>query len=117
MVALLLAIAAAMLVARGLEARSIYSGRIHAARQALPKQGSETISAAARTPEVLRKLSERPDGELGVVDQDGHSLGLLSRYQALAGIEELWPTEIVIARDLLPATSPASPVKQAAVER
>ena len=117
MVALLLAIAGAMLVARSLEARSIYSGRIHAGRETVLERRSETISAAARMPEVLRALAEPRDGELGVIDQNGHALGALSRNQVLARIGELWPPEIVTARDLLPAASPASSATQARLER
>jgi chloride channel protein, CIC family len=122
MVPLMLAIAGAMLVARSLEARSIYSGRIHAAREAVPKVGGKSISAAARTPELLRALLAQPHSELDVIDQDGRPLGSMASEQALTRIDCLHPDEIVTARDLLlvlqkqpiPATAPADAHRQAA---
>jgi CIC family chloride channel protein len=102
MVPLMLAIAGAMLAARSLEARSVYSGRIHAAREVLPEEG-KSISAAARTPELLRALLVRPDGELAVIDQDGSSLGSIAKEPALIRLDAFHLDAIVTARDLLPS--------------
>ncbi len=101
MVPLMLAIAGAMLVARSLEARSIYSGRIHTARDAVPETPGMAVSAAARMPDVLRELARCPDRGLDVIDQDGRSLGLLTRERALPGIDDFRTGEIVTARDML----------------
>jgi H+/Cl- antiporter ClcA len=110
MVPLMLAIAGAILVARALETRSIYSGRIHTARHAVPDRESRALSAAARAPELLRELARRPDSALDVIDQDGRSLGLLAREHALANLDDFRPAEIVTARDLLlPTAAPEQP--------
>ena len=101
MVPLMLAITGAMLVARSLETRSIYSGRIHIARNAVAEAPGRAISAAARMPEVLRELARCPDGELDVIDQDGRSLGLLTGKRTLSGIDDTRAAEILTARDLL----------------
>ena len=101
MVPLMLAITGAMLVARSLETRSIYSGRIHTARNAVAEAPGKAISAAARMPEVLRELARCPDRELDVIDQDGRFLGLLTGERALAGIDDTRAGEILTARDLL----------------
>jgi chloride channel protein, CIC family len=101
MIPLMLAIVGTMLVARSLEARSIYSGRIHAAREAVPDGRGKSISAAARTPELLHALLARLDSDLDVIDQDGRLLGSMASEHALTRIGSLQPDEIVTARDLL----------------
>jgi chloride channel protein, CIC family len=102
MIALMLAITGAMLVARNLEVRSIYSGKVHAAREALPEGRDTPVSAAARAPALLHALLARPDHELAVIDQDGKSLGSLSKERVLSGMKTIHPDEILTARDLLP---------------
>lgn len=105
MVALMLAMAGAMLVARNLEDRSIYSGRIHAARRALLDRQGKSISAAARQPELLRKLLAQPEIKLDVVGQDGETLGSIGKDSVLDALETTFPDEILTARDLLSAAS------------
>lgn len=101
MVSLMLAVAGAMLAARSMETRSIYSGRIHTARNTVLESQGTAISAAARVPEVLREFVRWPGRELDVIDQDGRLLGLLTGERALDGIDDLRPGAIVTARDLL----------------
>ena len=105
MVPLMLTVAGAMFVARRLEPRSIYSGRIHAARE--PEDAGRTLSAAARISEVLREMIARPADALAIVGQNGERLGSLDRADALAAMEGLYPREIATARDLL-EVNPAS---------
>lgn len=102
MVPLMLAVAGAILVARTMEARSIYSGRIRPGREAAAEDDEETISVAARLPEVMRALAQRPDGAIAVIDPDGRVVGRLSRACAIPHLEDHAPTEILTARDLLP---------------
>jgi H+/Cl- antiporter ClcA len=101
MVPLMAAIAGAMLVARGLESRSIYSGRIHAARAAVQPGPGPSVSTAARVPELLRILSDSPHGRVEIIDEMGQALGSLTLQQARAGLERLQSDAIVTARDLL----------------
>ena len=100
-VALMLAVAGAVLVARTLDRRSIYSGRIHIGRAAAALAPGETISAAARYPELLETLLRTPARTLRVVDQHGADIGGLSRASVTSIIERLGPLEIATARDVL----------------
>ncbi len=91
MVPMLLAVAGAIWVSRHLEPRSIYSGRIHAARSAaqsrpLPADlaGSPLISsdytslsAAARYPEVLESLLGSDGRPIYVLAEDGELVGTI----------------------------------------
>jgi chloride channel protein, CIC family len=101
MVPVMLAVIGSILVACSLEARSIYSGRLHTARKAVSEGRCEAISAAARTPELLRKLVGGPHRKLNVVDQDGQSLGSLAGDRVAMYLDADHPIEIVTARDLL----------------
>ncbi len=105
MVALMLAIAGAIFVARSLEARSIYSGRIYAAREALP-EGRNRFRPRRERLNCFNQPLARPDHELAVIDQDGKSLGSINKEQALAAMKTIHPNQVLTARDLLlPAPS------------
>ena len=77
----LLAVGGAVLTARALEPRSIYSGRIHAARRvALDGATSEAdLPASAGVVEVLARLLARgDDARLVVTDDRGVEVGIIS---------------------------------------
>jgi CIC family chloride channel protein len=98
-VPLLLAIAGATVVARALQPRSIYSGRIHAGREVA--EGAGLISAAAGYLEVLQKLlfSKTPP-VLQVLTQNGAVVGEIALSDVTAIGERLPLTEIATAHDL-----------------
>ena len=99
MVPLMLAVAGAVLVARSLESRSLYSGRIHVGRLLAERAPGETISAAARYPELLKQAAGARSGRLHVIDQDGTEIGTLDQAQIAAAEAGCTPTEIATARD------------------
>ncbi len=84
LVPILLAVAGAVVVARRLEARSIYSGRVH---QGLARgeaaDGEVTLSSAASYATMLRTLLAHPGRRLRVVDEDGRAVGLVSAADAV----------------------------------
>ena len=100
MVPLMLAVAGAVVVARRLEARSIYSGRIHAGRSAARAATNEgarhfdrivfhphaLVSTAARYTETLQQLMQATDRgrPLYAVDERGKIAGLIPRRLARA---------------------------------
>lgn len=109
MVPMLLAVAGAVWVARRLEPRSIYSGRIQAGRSAAHARLPSTlpaaqrlicrdyvsVSAAARYPEVLEQSIRSAGRPLYVLDEHGEPVGALdsTRLRAL----KLKPIQRVIA--------------------
>lgn len=102
LVPLLVAIAGAVMVARPLERRSIYSGRIHAGRATASESGDEhTISAAAGYAEVLHRLLLMHDKTpLRVIDEEGKCVGVISTEALAAGDRMLPLPGIATARDL-----------------
>ena len=79
MAPMMLAVAGAVFVARLFELRSIYSGRIHAGREAAESGDQrEAISAAARYPELVRALMRGGAKALKVIDEQGHAIGEIS---------------------------------------
>ncbi len=103
LVPVILATAGAIVVARRLESRSIYSARIHAGRAvALPDTAQAvTVSAAARLPELqaalLRTPAENP--AVRVVDREGRLLGEVVRNAVLAPAARAMPLETATAAD------------------
>lgn len=109
MIPLMLAVAVATAVARMLEPRSIYSGRIpihlpvdtkHV--RALGLEARNNISAAAPYATVLQRLFHLPiDAVLHVVDYSGKRIGTISRSRvATSAVEFGDPREIATAFDL-----------------
>lgn len=104
---LLLAISGAVVTARAVEARSIYSGRIHLGREAA-EDDAATISAAAGYPEVLQALItlDEPERNLRVVDESGGEVGTIAASD-LRDPNRLPPLrEIATARDLASTLRP-----------
>ena len=101
MIPLMLAVATAVLAARTLERRSIYSGRIHLGRAAAALAPGETISAAARFPEVLEAVLNQPGRPLHVVDQHGDGIGDLTQADVMRAHGWCGPLEIATARDIV----------------
>lgn len=111
MIPLMLAVAVSTAVARMLESRSIYSGRIpihlpptakseHVG--ALGLEAENTISAAAPYATVLQRLFPLPaDGVLHVIDYSGKRAGKISRSRVATSAAEFGdPREIATAFDL-----------------
>ena len=98
LVAVLFAVCGAVLVARSLDRRSIYSGRIHLGRTVAGSAPGETISTAARYPEVLERLL-RTEADIRVVDEHGTAVGCVTRASTERSVAG--PLEIATARDLL----------------
>jgi H+/Cl- antiporter ClcA len=102
MIPMMLAIGGAVLTARAMEPRSIYSGRIHTGRGAAEVHGDDTISAAAGYPEVLQKILLRgdPHRPLFVLNEHGERTGYIIPA-ALSDPRNLPPLlEIATAGDL-----------------
>jgi H+/Cl- antiporter ClcA len=104
----LLATAGAVLVARLLEPRSIYSGRIHAGRSAAERvagengtDGSIRLSGAARYVEVLQALARGFGGPrpIYVVDEDGRLVGEVLAASVQEPLCDGVPLEIATASD------------------
>jgi chloride channel protein, CIC family len=117
MVPMLLAVVGATAVARRLEVRSIYSGRIHAGRAATgPKQKQaedegtfEVLSAAAPYAEVLHTLLRIGDEPkpIQVIDEHGEAVGTIARDEAIAPDRSVAPLAIATAADF--ASAPSGP--------
>lgn len=111
MVPMLLAVAGAVVVARALEVRSIYSGRVHAGRSAAEnaERGREdghdvaVISAAAHYRELLQALLKLTDDPrpLRVLDERGCPVGEVSRAKAAEPDASLAPLETATASDFV----------------
>jgi H+/Cl- antiporter ClcA len=115
-VPLILAIGGAVTIARLIEARSIYSARIHTGKAVakedpprtatgfddLVSQDFDSISAAVSYVEVLRELVARddPSRPLYVVDETGKLTGEISPRMAAAPDPESPLVEIATAADL-----------------
>jgi chloride channel protein, CIC family len=121
MIPLMLAVAVATAVARMLESRSIYSGRIPihlpsaADTKQIPALGLEArnaISAAAPYATVLQRLLHLPvDAVLDVIDYSGKRVGEISRSRVATSAAEFGdPREIATAFDLAePGNAVGSP--------
>ncbi|HVB88588.1 MAG TPA: chloride channel protein [Beijerinckiaceae bacterium] len=119
MAPLMLAVALATLVARLIDARSIYSAGIHLGREAAepedPKlvaghaaRGADkptVISASAPYAAVLKRLLKNPDAPLYVVDEKGALIGEISAERANIAEEFAAPLEIAAAYDLATPTN------------
>ena len=109
----LLAAGGAVLTARALEPRSIYSGRIHAARRtALDGAKSDgDLPASAGVVEVLARLLARGgDARLVVTDDRGVEVGTISTGGRPGGVAARvldTTSAIVTASDLARANTPA----------
>jgi H+/Cl- antiporter ClcA len=110
MVPAILATAGAVVVARLLERRSIYSGRIHVGRSAAGRavgekegKGFLALSAAARFKELLQALlhSAARDLPVYVVDERGKLLGEVAAARALSPPPEALPLETATAADFV----------------
>ncbi len=101
MVPLMLAVAGAVVVARRLEGRSVYSGRIHMAHARAEATGRATVSAAARSMPALLQALRAPSGRLVVLDEDGTALGTVTGEQLADPPAACRPTAIATARDVL----------------
>jgi len=101
MTALMLTIAGAIFTARRFEARSVYSGRIFAARASVAEDPQPSVSVAARLPELLLKMAARPNSAFAVIDQNGEWLGVIARELLNRHIDDLRPSQIATAGDLL----------------
>lgn len=107
-VPLLIAIGGATVMARALEPRSIYSGRIHAGREVAEGEGK--ISAAAGYLEVLQELiSSKKQPALRVVAQNGTVVGEIAATDVASPGERLPMTEIATAHDLARSRSLVQP--------
>jgi CBS domain-containing protein len=114
MAPLMLAIASATLVARLIDARSIYSVGIHAGREAAEPKDPKTvagadaagsgkptiISAASPYAAVLKRLLLNPDAPVYVVDENGRLVGEITAERAKKAEEFASPLEIAAAFDL-----------------
>lgn len=111
----ILATAGAVYVARLLEYRSIYSGRIHlgrsAAGRAAGEEGGEgflALSSTARVTELLRALlrtAEQPQ-PIYVVDEDGRLVGEVSAERVRSPAPETLPLETATAADFAVRVEP-----------
>jgi H+/Cl- antiporter ClcA len=114
MVPLVLATAGAMLMARRLEPRSLYSGRTHAARAMVAHTGGLVLPAAMRLPEALSHIAIAGVHSAALVDQDGKRLGQITVDDAAAALETCVPVDIATARDaMVAALARQSPVQAA----
>ena len=104
LVAIGLAIPGALLVARRLDARSVYAGRIHIGR-AKAEPDATVISSAAHVREALEAFLEGKAVCLTVVDESGQTLGLLRPDDVRAARSRCAPFDIATVRDLLPDQS------------
>ena len=109
MVPIMLAVAAAVLLARRLESRSIYSGRIHAGRERAQQRPGAVprISSAARYAELMHRLLELGDTcrSLEVIDEQGQVIGQIEAERVRH--PEPWqrPLETATARDFIDESS------------
>lgn len=107
MVPTLLAVAGALATTRRLESRSIYSGRVHAARvltgqaRAASSPGQGIVSAAAHYPELLHAVLTHGDGPqpLRVLGEHGEIIGAVSRDSVVHPDPALIPLEAAAAMD------------------
>jgi hypothetical protein len=121
MVPMLLAVTGAMLVARQLESRSIYSMRIHVRDpHAMPdgtpqlpqfpgwiSQDYPTVSAAAGYGQVVRHLLSLPlHSTLYVVDHDGQLVGTIDASSVEPGNLGAMPADAAKAADLAMTVQP-----------
>jgi CIC family chloride channel protein len=101
----LVAVAGAVLVARRLESRSIYSGRIHSGTQAARASAryGPSISSAARYLELLHavlRLGPNPS-PIKVIDEHGEPIGEIVPQSIVGAAEEHRPLAIATARDFV----------------
>ncbi len=100
-----LAVAEAVFVARLLEVRSIYSGRIHTGTQAARQREEHVprISSAARYLELLHALMRmgRDATPLKVIDERGELIGEIPPDRVILTAESRRPLEIATARDFI----------------
>jgi CIC family chloride channel protein len=105
MVPIMLAVAEAVLVARLLEARSIYSGRIHTGTEAARRREGQVprISSAARYVELLHTVMRmgRDATALKVIDERGEPIGEIPPGRVMLAAESRRPLEIATARDFV----------------
>ncbi len=107
MLPVLIIVAGAVAVARRIEPRSVYSGRIQAARSAAKQADAETpsevISGSARYPELLHRLLRQGDhaAPIHVVDEHGKPMGEVSRKEAVNPGRELAPLDTATAADFI----------------
>ncbi len=101
MVPLIVAVAIAVLVTRTLEPRSIYSGRIHVGRAAAALDPRQTVSTAARYPELLAATLAQPGVAQHVIDEHGAEVGRLTDADILHAHDWCVPLEITTARDIV----------------
>jgi CIC family chloride channel protein len=105
MVPVMIAVAEAVFVARLLESRSIYSGRIHAGTAAARHKGEHVsrISSAARYVELLHALLRMgaDPTPLKVIDEHGELIGEIPPRRVLQTAESHRPLEIATARDFI----------------
>ena len=101
MVPLMLAVAGAVLTARLIEARSIYSCRIHLGRAEAAGRSDDdaipAISSAARYTELLHALLTAP--RLRVVDEAGATIGAVAAAEVVEPPAGAGPLEVATARD------------------
>ncbi len=96
---LALAVGGAMLTVRQLEARSIYSCRIHLARAATGQQPGPALSAADRYTRVLEVLLPEPTRPVPVRDEHGATIGHVDAARIALRAGALHPLRIATARD------------------
>lgn len=107
MLPVLVAVAGAVAVARRIEPRSVYSGRIHAAHAAAQRadgaSAAEVISSSARYPELLHRLLRQTDqaAPIQVVDEHGTVMGAVSRAAAVNPGHALAPLDTATAADFV----------------
>jgi hypothetical protein len=113
MVPIMLAVAEAVFVARLLEVRSIYSGRIHTGTEAARQREEHVprISSAARYVELLHTVMRmgRDATALKVIDERGKLIGQIPPERVILAAESRRPLEIATARDFViedPCESP-----------
>ena len=122
MVPMLLAVVGATLVARRLEVRSLYSGRVmtgkaasqRAAQQAAADGTSEVLSAAAPYPEITLLLL-RMDGRrkpIRVVDESGEQIGTIATDQVISPDARKVPLAIATAGDFAEPDLPEPTVRE-----
>lgn len=103
MLPVLIAVAEAAFVARLFEARSIYSGRIHAGTDAARRSEYPVprISSAARYVELLHAIMRLGPGAraLTVIDERGNVIGEVRPEQVISSAEAHRPLEVATARD------------------
>ena len=116
MVPMLLAVVGATLVARRLEVRSVYSGRVMtgkaasqlAAQQATAEGTSKVVSAAAPYTEMMLLLLRMGSGRkpIRVVDESGQQIGVIATDQVIAPDATKVPLAIATAGDFAEAELP-----------